>query len=106
MKSILLIASLAALIPAALSAAPVAPKVQCLSKQQAFAAALGYAIAHHGQLVLTSGTPSMEPLIHGKTYVVVEKQAYETISKKDILLYQGRPNANQPETKTMLHRAV
>jgi hypothetical protein len=111
MKSILLIAALAAaLLPHAAQAKVVQrdafPQTQCASQGAAFAAAQVYALLHGGTLVLTSGTPSMEPLIHGKTYVVVEKRPYAAISLNDILLYQGRPDANRPETKTMLHRAV
>lgn len=111
MKSILLFAALSAAFlanpaQANVAALPAPAKTQCASKQEAFQAAQLYALLHGGLLVLTSGTPSMEPLIHGKTYVVVEKRPYASISLNDILMYQGRANANLPKTQAMLHRAV
>jgi len=48
----------------------------------------------------------MEPLIHGQTYVVVQKRAYKLIEKSDLLVYMGRPNASKPDRAKMLHRAV
>jgi len=57
-------------------------------------------------VLLTSGTSSMEPLIHGRAYVVVEYQTYDTITRGDLLVYMGRPNAAEQERKCMLHRTV
>jgi hypothetical protein len=65
-----------------------------------------YAAATGGFVVITSGTPSMEPLIHGKTYVVVQNRSYESIAKSDLLVYMGRPDSSRPDRVRMLHRAV
>lgn len=59
-----------------------------------------------GMVVQTSGTPSMEPLIHGRTYVVVRKQAFDGIRKSDLLVYMGRLNARASQRTCTLHRAV
>ena len=59
-----------------------------------------------GMVVQTSGTPSMEPLIHGRTYVVVKKQAFDGIRKSDILVYMGKLNPRDPQRPCTLHRAV
>jgi hypothetical protein len=48
----------------------------------------------------------MQPLIHGKVYVVVRKVPYETITKGDLLVYMGRPNASRRDRISMLHRTV
>src|SRR5665213_1787327 len=72
----------------------------------AYIAGLSYAAANGGALTVTSGTPSMEPLIHGQTYAVVQKRAYASIEKRDLLVYMGRPNASKPDRLKMLHRAV
>jgi hypothetical protein len=48
----------------------------------------------------------MEPLIHGRIYAVIQKRAYETIRKFDLLVYMGRPDASLPIRERMLHRAV
>jgi hypothetical protein len=81
-------------------------KTPCASRVAAFSAASLYAAKVGGSLILTSGTPSMEPLIHGRTYVVVQRLPYASIAKHDILLYKGRPDASKPDQKAMLHRAV
>jgi hypothetical protein len=57
-------------------------------------------------LLITSGTPSMEPLIRGQAYVLVQYLPYDTIAKGDLLVYQGRPNAAKADRVCMLHRAV
>jgi hypothetical protein len=81
-------------------------KVQYASQRQALLAASSFAKLAGGSLILTSGTHSMEPLIHGKTYVVIVKRPYATITQRDLLVYRGRPNANKAGTTTILHRAV
>ena len=81
-------------------------KTQYASQHDALMAASLLATSIGGNLVLTSGTRSMEPLIHGKTYVVVAKHPYQAIAKQDILLYRGRPDAAKADRKTILHRAV
>lgn len=73
---------------------------------EALAAARFYASVTNGTVIVTSGTPSMEPLIHGRAYVVIRRQPYESISDRDLLVYLGRPNASRPDRFTMLHRAV
>ena len=65
-----------------------------------------YAAATGGFVVITSGTPSMEPLIHGKTYVVILNLPYQAIAKSDLLVYLGRPDSSSPDRVKMLHRAV
>jgi hypothetical protein len=77
-----------------------------LSRIEAFAACQAYAAANGGSVVITSGTPSMEPLIHGKTYVVAQKRPYVLIAKGDLLVYMGRPDASKADRTRMLHRAV
>lgn len=59
-----------------------------------------------GAVMITSGTPSMEPLIHGRTYVVLKKQPYAQIQKSDILVYMGRLDPRSPQRTCTLHRAV
>lgn len=76
------------------------------SERQAFWAACVYATGMGGALVETSGTPSMEPLIHGKTYAVIKRCPFDAVVKRDILVYRGRPDASRPQRVTMLHRAV
>jgi hypothetical protein len=73
---------------------------------EAMMACANYAAATGGFVVITSGTPSMEPLIHGKTYVVVQNRSYESIAKSDLLVYMGRPDSSRPDRVRMLHRAV
>ena len=81
-------------------------KIHCQNQQQAFFTASVMAAANQGKVVLTSGTHSMEPLIHGKVYAVIQKQNFSTIAKSDILVYLGRPNESKPDRQVMLHRAV
>jgi hypothetical protein len=81
-------------------------KIECASKNRAFLAATNYAIKSGGRLILTTGTPSMEPLIHGKTYAVIVQQPYGAIAESNILVYRGRLNASKPDLSTVLHRAV
>jgi hypothetical protein len=57
-------------------------------------------------MMLTSGTPSMEPVIRGQVYVLVQYLQYDTIAPGDLLVYQGRPNASKSDRSCMLHRAV
>jgi hypothetical protein len=81
-------------------------KFKCANMQKALLAAKAFAQATRGSLILTSGTASMEPLIHGRVYVVLEKTPYEAITYKDILAYDGRLNADSPLHQTILHRTV
>jgi hypothetical protein len=76
------------------------------SEQQAFWAACVYATGLGGSLVETTGTPSMEPLIRGKTYAVIKKCPFDAVVERDILVYRGRPDSSKVERVTMLHRAV
>jgi hypothetical protein len=78
----------------------------CESREEAMVKSGELAVLSGGAVFETTGTPSMEPLIHGKTYAVVIRTPFETISRKDILVYMGRPNAAKPERMRMLHRAV
>jgi hypothetical protein len=81
-------------------------KLQYSTQREAMLAANLYAHATGGSLIITSGTKSMEPLIHGKVYAVIAKRAYASITKSDILVYQGRTNAAKADRQTILHRAV
>ena len=62
------------------------------SEREAFRAACVYATGLGGSLVETSGTPSMEPLIQGKTYAVIKRCPFDAVVERDILVYRGRPN--------------
>jgi hypothetical protein len=81
-------------------------KIQYATQRQALLAAASYAKLTGGSLILTSGTHSMEPLIHGKTYAVIVKEPFQAINQRDLLVYRGRPDANKADTATILHRAV
>jgi hypothetical protein len=81
-------------------------KITCRSQEEALQLGNTYAVSLAGKLVMTSGTRSMEPLIHGKAYVVVRKMPYEAITKGALLVYMGRPNASKPDRVSMLHRTV
>jgi hypothetical protein len=48
----------------------------------------------------------MEPLIHGKTFVVVQKRSFGSIALRDLLVYMGRPDSSKQTRIKMLHRAV
>ena len=101
------IALIAGLVTSTFAAELKSPeKIQCKSQQQAFFTASVMAAATKGKVVLTSGTHSMEPLIHGRVYAVIQKQDYSAITKSDILVYLGRPNEAKPDRQVMLHRAV
>ena len=76
------------------------------SEREAFRAACVYATGLGGSLVETSGTPSMEPLIQGKTYAVIKRCPFDAVVERDILVYRGRPDQSKLERITMLHRAV
>jgi len=84
----------------------VVSKVNCASRVEAFARAVAYVAAHGGRVEITSGTPSMEPLIHGQTYTVVQDRPFAMIRKYDLLVYLGRPDASRPNRLMMLHRVV
>jgi hypothetical protein len=89
------------------SAATVVPSnTHFASQSEAFAACVSYAAANGGTVVTTSGTPSMEPLIHGKTFAVVQKRPFESIALRDLVVYMGRPDGSKPTRVKMLHRAV
>ena len=81
-------------------------KILCQSREEALQ--LGKSVARDtgANLLVTSGTKSMEPLIHGRSYVVVQPRPYYSISKGDLLVYQGRPDAAKQDRSCMLHRAV
>lgn len=59
-----------------------------------------------GTVVRTSGTPSMEPLIHGVAFAVITKRPYGEIKKSDILVYMGLLDPRRTERTCTLHRAV
>ena len=80
--------------------------IEYATERMAFWAASVYAKAVGGSLVVTSGTPSMEPLIHGKTFAVIKKCPFDAVVERDILVYRGRPDASRARRVTMLHRAV
>ena len=82
------------------------PKVSFGSRVEAYAGAVVYAAENGGSVTITSGTPSMEPLIHGRTYAVIQNLRYDLIRKYDLLVYLGRPGASLPDRERMLHRAV
>jgi hypothetical protein len=103
----LLLLALAALVSTTAAEVSHNPaKVQYETQRQAMLAAASYAKLTGGSLILTSGTHSMEPLIHGKTYAVIVKLPFSAITQRDLLVYHGRPNANKADTITILHRAV
>ena len=61
-------------------------KAQYATQRQAMLAASSYAKLTGGSLILTSGTHSMEPLIHGKTYAVIVKEPFGSITQRDLLV--------------------
>jgi len=96
----------ATLAPRGFSDRVVVTKITCSNQAEAYARARAYAAANGGSVGLTSGTPSMEPLIHGQTFTVIQDRPYNLIKKYDLLVYMGRPNASKPDRLEMLHRAV
>jgi hypothetical protein len=88
------------------SAAAAPSAVRCLRKIDAFFASSSYAARYGGSIMITSGTPSMEPLIHGQVYIVVMKQPFASINARDLLVYMGRPDESKPDRICMLHRAT
>jgi hypothetical protein len=76
------------------------------NQSEAFSACVAYAASNGGTVVTTSGTPSMEPLIHGKTFAVVQNRPYASIALRDLVVYMGRPDGSKPTRMKMLHRAV
>ena len=106
-RTALLLLALGALVSTAAAETVRNPsKVQYATQREAMLAASLYAHSCNGSLILTSGTKSMEPLIHGKVYAVIAKRSYASIAKSDILVYQGRANAAKADRQTILHRAV
>jgi hypothetical protein len=81
-------------------------KILCQSREEALQLGKSFARDTGANLLVTSGSNSMEPLIHGRTYVVVQPRPYDRISKGDLLVYQGRPDGAKPDRTCMLHRAV
>ena len=89
------------------SAEKVVPtKTQCSGRSEALAACQSYVAANGGSVEITSGSRSMEPLIHGQTYFVAQKRSFESIAQSDLLIYMGRPDASKPARVKILHRAV
>jgi hypothetical protein len=86
--------------------AVVPQKIVCRSREEAHKVGQSLASKSSSELLLTSGTSSMAPLISGKAYVVVEYRTYDAINQGDLLVYQGRPDAAKMERICMLHRAV
>lgn len=81
-------------------------KIVCQSREEAHLVGQSLAGKSGANLLMTSGTNSMVPLINGKAYVVVQHRSYDTINRGDLLVYQGRPDAAKNERICMLHRAV
>lgn len=86
--------------------AAVPQKIVCRSQEEAQKVGQSLARQSGSDLLITSGTSSMLPLISGKAYVVVQYRTYDTINRGELLVYQGRPNAAKNERICMLHRAV
>lgn len=83
------------------------PKTVCANRAEALEQATAFSKSMAGTYVTaTSGTPSMEPLIHGVCFVVMERQPYAAVKKFDVLEYWGRLDANSPKRTLVLHRAV
>lgn len=82
------------------------PKIRCSNAAEALQNAMQYAASINGSVVQTSGTPSMEPLIRGRVFVVIKKHDYDSIQRRQLLVYLGRPDARRPDRQSMLHRAV
>jgi len=81
-------------------------KILCPSREVALRLGESFAHVADASLLITSGTNSMEPLIHGCSYIVVQYRPYDTIAEGDLLVYQGRPDAAKKDRVCMLHRAV
>ena len=81
-------------------------KIVCQSREEAIVLGNSFARDTGAKLLLTSGTKSMEPLIHGRAYVVVQPLPYDRIIKGELLVYMGRPSAAKKDRTSMLHRTV
>jgi len=81
-------------------------KIVCQSRGEALQLGQSFARETGARLLVTSGSDSMAPLIRGAVYVLVQPRPYDSISRGDLLVYLGRPNAAKPERTSMLHRAV
>jgi hypothetical protein len=104
--ALLLLACSAAVSAVAAESVRNPAKLEYATQRQAMLAASLFARSTGGSLIITSGTKSMEPLIHGKVYAVIAKRPYASIAKSDLLVYQGRPDASKSDRRTILHRAV
>jgi len=93
-------------IPPSVSYAFAPTKVYCRRKIDALIASYCYAAQHKCAPMITSGSPSMEPVIHGQAYVVLKKAPFEAIKQWDLIVYRGRPDESKPDQLCMLHRAV
>lgn len=76
------------------------------TKALALDAAYECAYVNSGYVVATSGTPSMEPLIHGPSFVVCRDTGWDSVRLFDVVEYWGRPDANSLRKTLLLHRAV
>ncbi len=96
----------ATLTPTGSRTDPNPPKMRCATATEALQEAVRLAAAIDGTVIQTSGTPSMEPLIRGRVFVVIKKHDYESIRKRQLLVYLGRPDARSEARQSLLHRAV
>ncbi len=90
---------------AALAIAAGNPPVEnCASQAEAFNRAMACAAAEHGELVPTTGTGSMRPLIPGKAVLVVRKD-FGAAAVGNIIVYFGRVGRMAAEEISLCHRA-
>ncbi len=82
-------------------------KIVCQSRDEALVLGNSLASDTGSVLFLTSGSKSMEPLIKGRAYVVVQTLPFDRIIKGELLVYLGHPSAANMQNPTcMLHRTV
>ncbi len=95
----------AVMILAAVTLAPADPPVKnCASQAEAFNLAMAFAAKEHVELMPTTGTGSMKPLIPGKAVLLVKKD-FGAVAVGNVLVYSGRLTAAPSEPITLCHRA-
>ncbi len=99
-----MIAALLFLAVSATAAQPLDPPVKnCASQAEAFNLAMAFAAQEHAELIPTTGTGSMKPLIPGKAVLLVKKD-FAAAAVGSVLVYLGRVSPGGEEM-SLCHRA-
>ncbi len=88
---------------ATLSAFENPPVKNCASQAEAFNLAMAVAAQEHAELIPTTGTGSMKPLIPGKAVLLVKKD-FAAVAVGSVLVYLGRVKPGGEEM-SLCHRA-